>query len=625
MTRNPLIRFCLPALAILLAQTLALSAGEPDKSFAGLDRIVAQIAELFPPVEGVVVSVEKDEIILDLKETDPIKPGDKLNLIRFGEELLHPTTKQKIGKKETELGQVRIIRVSKNFSIAHGIGALAKAQVGDGVRLAFQKVGFLVAPIKAVASEKIDTGQVALELEKRLKANPRFEVPPFGLGPWMLENKVTTKALGQPETLERLRQKTKADFIIIPEVRVVQNQSVMSYELVSVQGDKAVIKNEVLTERMPIVTDFGGKSPIQNYTKQAGNDAVQFLTSQDFEFEIVDFDIGDINGDGQKEYVVIDAYRVMIYKFENNLFKMVAMWKGKKGIDSFINVDVGDINHNGKDEIFVTSQRGESLSSFALEASPKHKQLDLVWESNNLYLRMIRPPDSKEPILLSQNPGHDHPFTDGIQIIQYQDGKYRETGKLPLPPVYGTQHLLYGLTQADLSKKETGRETIILDKDYHLRVYSPSGRLLEKSEDYYGHDPRYVTVGIKADILGMPAQQAQQQKNKGPQNFRGRLQFTAFDRDAYLLVPKNHTLGGGIVQKMVIINDSSLAILRVTKEGFGKFVETNRHPGYIAAYQVMDSADPQEKKIHIATVQSGELSLGKSTSSISTYIWKNTQ
>ena len=78
-----------------------------------LDRIVSQIEALYPPLEGYVIAVEGSGLTLDLKRGMAVKKGDRLKLIRYGRELFHPVTKKKIGRKETDLGEVEILEVAE--------------------------------------------------------------------------------------------------------------------------------------------------------------------------------------------------------------------------------------------------------------------------------------------------------------------------------------------------------------------------------------------------------------------------------------------------------------------------------------------------------------------------------
>ena len=108
-----------------------------------LNRIVNQIDTMFPPLEGVVVSIDRQILTLDLKQGQPIKPGDRLKLIRFGKDINHPISKKKIGRKETDLSEVEIIEVRQNFSLAKLTDPTALARTGDGVRSPFNELSFL--------------------------------------------------------------------------------------------------------------------------------------------------------------------------------------------------------------------------------------------------------------------------------------------------------------------------------------------------------------------------------------------------------------------------------------------------------------------------------------------------
>lgn len=610
-TRTILLTFILT----LWSTTTPVTFGQDAETLSSIDRIVSQIEAMYPRVEGLVVSLEGGDVLLDLKEGDPIQPGDKLKLFRYGEEVLHPVTQKKLGRKETELGEIEVVQIGSTFTRAKVTDKSVKARVGDGVRPAFRKISFLIAPPEAKTEKNIDGNRLTLALEKRLKSHPRFDVLPFDLGVWMLESGINADQLLKQKNLDRLREKVKADLILIPSVRSVKEKIVLRYEVVSADDGKVKNKAEVLSDPMPalekttsaktgkeqaVSTDFGSRKGV-----------LEFVTKQEFPFEIVDFDIGDLDGDGVNEYVIIDRNRVMVYKFDDNKFKPTAQTTFNKNNHRFLAVDVGDINGNGLDEIFVTSQYGgDSLNSFALEANSKQKRFDKIWDNVRLYLRIIRPFGAK-PKLLAQQSGFQDPFAGGIKTIQYQGNGFGEGPEITVPSVYDTKFILYGLTQATLFSTKTN-ETIILDKDYHLRVYSPSGRLLVNSDEYYGHDPRIIDTGVKSDIIGM--------RQGEPVNFRGRLQLVQHGGKKYLLLPKNHRMGGDMLSKAVIINDGSLEILEVTEESFGKVAETKKQKGYVAAFQVAESKKADETKIHVAMVQENALP-GKTISTIFTYKW----
>lgn len=604
------------SLALFSSTALFAQQGESD---AGLDRLVGQIESLFPPVEGYVIAVAGNILTLDLKQGQAIKAGDSLKVIRYGEDIVHPVTKKKVGRKETDLGNVEITEVRKDFSLGRFNAPDVTVQEGDGVRSPFQKLSFIIAPPNIETKERVDPDRLLLNLEGRLNRHPRFEVPSFNLGVWMLKNGLDQETMLKPDSLENLAGNVLADYILVPKVRSLKNKMVLSYQLYSTLDGTLKKQAEILSDQLPITPRVAKRSPRDSEESVQGSFAPQrdglfkFTGKQEFPFAIVDFDIGDINGDGNKEIVVIDRTRIIIYKYENNQFKRIAQVKTPKGRNYFLGVDVGDINGNGRDEIFITNQNGSELDSFVVEFLPGSKAPKHIWKNVKRYFRIVHPFDSK-PTLLSQNPGFQDPFNGPIKTLQYNNNQYTEGRELEMPAVYGTEFILYGMTQTDLNDNGLP-DTILLDKEYHLRVYSAKGRMVVKSSDYYGHDPRVIDIGVKEDVAGIVTQGE-------PVRFRGRLELVKMNKGQYLLLPRNHMFGGGVFAKTVIVENCSLVVLGITREGFEKVFETKKQRGYLSAYQVMDSPNSSNKQVHVATVVKAGL-LGKESSVIYTYDWQN--
>lgn len=563
--------------------------------------------------------MDGDILTLDLKQGQAIQAGDRLNVIRYGKDIIHPVTKKKVGRKETDLGSVEITEVRKDFSLAKLDNPGVKVRAGDGVRSPFQKLSFIIAPPKIETKKRVDADRLRLNLEDRLNRHPRFEVPSFDLGVWMLKNGLNRKTILKPENLERLAGNVSADYILIPKVRSLKNKTVLSYQLFSTLDGTLQKQAEILSNQLPIAPKVARRVPRQREEDVQGSFAprraglLKFVSKQEFPFAIVDFDIGDINGDGKKEFVVIDRTRIIIYHYENNKFKRVAQVKTPRGRNYFLGVDVGDINGNGRDEIFVTNENGSELDSFVVEFLPGSKAPKNIWKNVKLYFRIIHPFDSK-PILLAQSSGFQDPFHGPIKTIQYKNNRYSDGREVKMPSIHGTEFIIYGMTQTDLNANGLP-DTILLDKEYHLRVYSAKGRMVVKSSDYYGHDPRMIDVGVQEDIEGLVTQGE-------PVRFRGRLELIKMDKKQFLLLPKNYMFGGGEFVKTVFVENSNLVVLGITREGFEKVFETKKQRGYLSAYQVMDLPDSSNKQVYVANVVEAGL-FGKDTSIIYTYDWQN--
>lgn len=604
------------ALSLLLLSPVAVFA-QKGESNASLDRLVSQIESMFPPVEGYVISVDGDILTLDLKQGQAIQTGDRLDIIRYGKDIIHPVTNKKVGRKETDLGSVEITEVRKNFSLGISNDPAVKIQAGDGVRSPFQKLSFIVAPPKIETKKRVDADRLRLNLEDRLNRHPRFEVPSFDLGVWMLENGLNRKTVLKPENLERLAGKVLADYILVTKVRSLKNKMVLSYRLFSTLDGTLQKQAEILSDQLPIAPKVARRAPreqdVQGSFAPRRESLFKFVGKQEFPFVIVDFDIGDINGDGKKEIIVIDRTRIIIYHYENNKFKRIAQVKTPRGRNYFLGVDVGDINGNGRDEIFITNQNGSDLDSFVVEFLPGSKAPKHIWKNVNLYFRIIHPFNSK-PTLLAQSPGFQDPFNGPIKTLKYGNNRYTDGRELKMPSIYGTEFIIYGMTQTDLNANGLP-DTILLDKDYRLRVYSANGRMVVKSSDYYGHDPRMIDVGVQEDIAGIVTQGE-------PVSFRGRLQLVKTDKGQFLLLPRNHMFGGGEFVKTVFVENCSLVVLGINREGFEKVFETKKQRGYLSAYQVMNLPNSSNKQVHVATVITAGL-FGKESSIIYTYDWQN--
>jgi hypothetical protein len=598
---------------LFVALILILPGNALAQSSASLDRMVNQIESFFPSLEGYVIAVEGSGLTLDLKQGMPVEPGDRLKLIRYGRELFHPVTKKKVGRKETDLGEVEVLEVRKDFSRAKALDPTLLPKEGDGVRNPFQKLSLLVAHPQIKPKNKVNADRLRYNLESRLNKHPRFEVLSFDFELWMIDEKLNIKSALQSRNLKKLRAKAEADFILIPSIRFVEGKMALNYKLVSAVDGSLKKQADIMSENLPTPDakrEYRGKTQTSFKDKK---DFFKFVGKQQFPYEIVDFDVGDINGDGKNELILIDRYRVMIFKNKKGDLKRVVQVKTRKSINHFLGVDVADINGNGRDEIFVTNQQDDKLSSFVLEIKPKQKRLHYTWKDANLYFRILRPM-GKRPILVSQSSGFQNPFEGPIKKVLYKNGKYQQGPKLKTPTLNGKNFILYGLTQEDLNGNGTP-ETIVLDDKYHLRVYSQNADLVVKSDDYFGHDPRLIDVGVLEDMPGLI--------NQGePVRFKGRLQFVQLGTNKYLVLPKNVTLGGGFLNRLVVVENSGLALLRLTGEGFEKAFESSKQKGFLSSFRVIPHKNGAGAEVYVLRASKSFMTNAEH-STLSIYEWSD--
>ncbi|OQX87011.1 hypothetical protein B6D60_04980 [candidate division KSB1 bacterium 4484_87] len=85
---------------------------------AMINRLAQKIVSDLPLVEGYVIGVKGDDLTLDFGLDKGVKKGMKCIVYSEGREIIHPITKKVLGKETEELGEVRLMQVYPQFSIA---------------------------------------------------------------------------------------------------------------------------------------------------------------------------------------------------------------------------------------------------------------------------------------------------------------------------------------------------------------------------------------------------------------------------------------------------------------------------------------------------------------------------
>lgn len=214
--------------------------------------------------------------------------------------------------------------------------------------------------------------------------------------------------------------------------------------------------------------------------------SVEFWQSQPLSFKVRGIAIGDLDGDGRNEVVMIGQRELHIYRVEKGEFKLLKRFEGKR-TDNYLAVDVGDINKDGKAEIFVTNFQGgqlsqspetERLSSFA--ATFQNETFKIVQEDIDWFLRVVEW-GSKGSVLLAQSKGTQTPFEGPIVELGWDGKKYKQTRKTDLPKGYS----LYGFAPFEHEGKTYN---VFIESDFRLKVTNAKGKVVWRSQTTYGSD-----------------------------------------------------------------------------------------------------------------------------------------
>jgi hypothetical protein len=113
--------------APLPAEVLVASRGD-------LERALKEIEASFPVVSGAIVSVVDAMAYTDLSSAAGVRAGSELSVYREGDEILHPLTRQALGRFEIPLGTIRLTLVAPGYAAGEVSGAGEPIRPGDRVR-----------------------------------------------------------------------------------------------------------------------------------------------------------------------------------------------------------------------------------------------------------------------------------------------------------------------------------------------------------------------------------------------------------------------------------------------------------------------------------------------------------
>ncbi len=176
-------RLARPALAWAVACALVAGGAAParagiaDQVGATFGLLLQDVVSAFPPVEGVVVSVEGDRIYLDLTEKNGARAGQEFTLFRKGDVFRHPATGKPLGRFEETLGYAQVHRVYPQFSEARYVPLPDKpaAQAEDGARITRGRIRVAVPPATDLTSAKGDLRRVPFMIAHALAETKRFQ------------------------------------------------------------------------------------------------------------------------------------------------------------------------------------------------------------------------------------------------------------------------------------------------------------------------------------------------------------------------------------------------------------------------------------------------------------------
>jgi hypothetical protein len=370
----------------------------------------------------------------------------------------------------------------------------------------------------------------------------------------------------------------------------------------------ASIKQQRLQER-PVNSTISRQAPAATPLAVQGSP----WKSQKLNQTLLSMDIGDLFGDGSKELVGMSRKKIFVYRYEAAGLQELARYRAAKD-DRFVWVSVADINRNGRDEIFVSSQK--KLSDIRMKAS----SFVLEWDgekfarlADNLdyYLRAVRVPGQPVRLLAQKSASDGTPLAEIYNLV-WTNNTLAPGGILSFPESAD----IYNSTIGDI----TGRgesETVMISPKRYLVLIDTLGQPLWRSTESYATTENSIKVEIPSKDIPQPVDDVRgdsyrfapiRDTDEGVRYIYlpSPVLLTDLDRDNRLEVVVTHNLPG-FGQLTDSRQYSKGEILSLTWGGTGMLEnwKTGEIKGEINSLQVGDLNGDGHEELIVCTTESG--------------------
>jgi len=324
----------------------------------------------------------------------------------------------------------------------------------------------------------------------------------------------------------------------------------------------------------------GAATIISEDVSEGGEAAAVLWKTQKFKTEIKGMALGDVDGDTNNEIVFISNHIIFIYRYADGRFAKITEIQGET-FNTYIGVDVADINDNGTSEIFVTSLTDDSrLGSFVLEWNGT--EFKTVVNNENWHFRVINASDRGGRILLGQKGGSKDIFLGGIHELLWENGRYTSADKQRLP----RRMNIYGFTYGDVLG-QSQESVLALSRNGTLRILDSSGNEEWTSSDTYGGSNIFLLSPADKKTATTATRQTDPTAFKG-QYLQQRIFVTDLDNDKKkeVILVKNHDSARGLLRRFRSYNGGHFEALVYDNVGLRKKWKTRKFSGYISDFDV---------------------------------------
>lgn len=306
---------------------------------------------------------------------------------------------------------------------------------------------------------------------------------------------------------------------------------------------------------------------IQSIQPQAG----QFWRSQTFKFPINGMALGDVDGDGRNEMVIVSDHRLYLYRYQSG--RLVKVSETKKDRNRYyIGVDTADINGNGRPEIFISALNIQKNRVRSQILETDGLTYDTLISDSPWYYRVSESP-GQNPILLGQKALDEDPYKAAVYELQWNGSDY-EPGQRVTPKKRANA---LGCVIGDLQNNGTKTVAAFSENDT-LQIFDEKGELIGSSNGYGGN---LLAANLPVSDRGEPP---------APRYLPSRLIINDLNGDGQneLVVMKNKDIAGKHLERFRLFTKTKIIGLSWDGAGMAETWQTRELSGRVADLAVGD-------------------------------------